>query len=39
MKNETTAEDEALKKTMSWLMVGLFGIFFSLIFLASNVAA
>ena len=37
MSNETTVnnEDQALKKTMTWLMVGLFGIFFGLIYLES----
>lgn len=41
MNNETTVnnEDEVLKKSMTWLMVALFGIFFGLIFLASNVAS
>lgn len=39
MSNETTADDASMKKTMTWLMVGLFGIFFGLITLASNVAA
>ena len=41
MKSETAvnSEDESLKKTMIWLMAGLFGIFFGLIMLASNVAS
>lgn len=41
MNNETTVnnEDQALKKTMTMLMIGLFGIFFGLIFLASTVAS
>lgn len=41
MSNETTIndEDQALKKTMSILMVALFGVFFGLIYLASTVAS
>ena len=41
MDNETAInnEDQALKKTMTWLMAGLFGIFFGLIYLASTVAS
>jgi len=41
MDTETTAntEDESMKKTMIWLMAGLFSVFFGLIVLASNVAA
>ena len=40
MTNETTIdnEDQALKKTMTWLMAGLFAIFFGLLYLASVVA-
>ena len=39
MNTETTvySEDQALKKTMTMLMAGLFGVFFALIFLASTV--
>jgi len=33
------SEDESLKKTMIFLMVGLFGVFFGLIYLASSVAS
>ena len=41
MNKETTInnEDQALKKTMTWLMAGLFGIFFGLIYLAGTVAS
>ena len=41
MDKETTInnEDQALKKTMTWLMAGLFGIFFGLIYLAGTVAS
>lgn len=39
MANETTnSEDATLRKSMTILMVGLFGVFFGLIALASNVA-
>jgi hypothetical protein len=41
MDMETTVktEDESMKKTMIWLMAGLFSVFLGLITLASNVAA
>jgi len=41
MNNETTInnEDQALKKTMTWLMTGLIAIFFGLVYLASTVAS
>jgi hypothetical protein len=40
MNNSTTvnSEDQALKKTMTMLMAGLFGVFFALIYLAGTVA-
>ena len=41
MDAETTVDtkDESMKKTMIWLMGGLFTVFLGLITLASNVAA
>ena len=41
MSNETAvnSEDQALRKTMTWLMLGLFGVFFGLIILAGAVAS
>ena len=34
----TDAKDSSMKRTMTYLMIGLFGIFFSIIILANSIS-